>query len=537
MEGRYEKRGSQITGEVSVNLPDLKLSHTRLNVDMNYRSARQLQATLTFTTQQQPHTVSLSYQSLAGSKFVGQVDVESPLLQQKKSLSVKINYASLTSLSFEGKLADGHSICDLAGSFQLSPSTVQCHVKMTCTKMGTAELHMTGNLLEGQITVTAGSATHRLSYRRSRVDGYDVNINAESPFIQPIHLRTTWDVTAQKGQASTTVRHGQSVHSILGDYTANGSAVSSSFNVASPFLPGGEASLQIKYHHLTDLTVQMDMMGAIHRLSGQAKPWPNFKSHIKIDSPVLPWQTVALYGTAEQQKSHGQANITCVYGEKSFGLAGQLHFDHWSNFDASLELHSPFQPLTLARADVQLSALDRNQVNATINFQSSHSRLPRATFNAQYQLGRSALDASATLNTPFSQWENLGLVLNIPLALSSSQIASHVAINLPKTQYSVAGLLSMGQRQFRNEIEVNYGGRKFATRVILTADDIYQAKIDVTTPIRGFENYSWDIKGQANVKHWAEAAAFLDWNGKRIEFSSNVKVESLAYIIVVQLRY
>lgn len=537
VEGRYEKRGSQINVDVGVSLPDLKITQTRINLDMNLRSTRQIQASLTFTTQRQAHTINLAYQSLAGSKFVGQIDIDSPLIQPKKTLSVKINYGTLSSLTIEGKYVDGQNICELTGSFQIAGQSIQSYTKLTCVKMGTVEIHLTGNPREGQIKLVMGSSTHRLAYKLNLNESYRFNIEAESPFIQPIHVRGNWYANAQQGQASLTTRYGQTYHSILGDYLRNGSEnISASFNMASPILPGREASFQFKYHQL-DFTAQIDLFGESHRLSGQLEQLPNLNAQLNIDSIILPWKTAALYVSAAHQKPHGQANITCVYGEKSMTLAGQLHFNRWNNFDASIELNTPFKTLNNARVDVQLSSLNSNRVNASINLESSHSQLPRASFNVQYLLSSTQFDASASLSTPFKYWENLGFAMTIPLTYNSSKSNGRVILSLPKTEYSIIGSFILDQRHIQTELDGSYRGKKFGTKVILKADDIYQAKIDVTTPIQGFERYSWDIKGQASVRHWGEATAFLDWNGKRIEFNSNVKVEPLAYITVIQLRY
>lgn len=537
IEGRYEKRGNQISVELSFNLPDLKLSHNRLHFEVNYRSPRQLQSSVSFITVQKTHTVSVSYQ-LAGSKFTGQLDLDTPLFQSKKTLSLKINYSSLAAMTFDGRFVDGQRTCELTGSLRLAGEMVHGQAQLTCPMFGTLAVEVTGNPTEGKLTITAGKSVHRLGYKlNTNTDGYDATINAESPWIQPLHLRGIWMLgDAQQGQASLTIRHGESAHSVLGDYLRSaGEKTAGSFNIASPLLPGNQASMQLQYQPL-NLNVQLDMMGQSHRLTGLLQRWPSLSGRVQLDSPFLPWKTMALNAQAERNVRdflHGRANITASYGEQSLGLAGRFRYSQWSDFEGTMELNTPFKGLTTARADVQLSAINAQRVNASINFQSSHVILPRASFNVQYHLTQSMLDASATLNTPFTRWETVGLAINIPLVYNDAKAL--ISLTLPGTQYSISGLVSAGHRQFLSEWKLDYAGNKFATEVLFKADDIYQAKIDVKTPIRGFEKYSWDVKGQADVRRWGEATAFLDWNGKRIEFSSNVKAEPLAYVAIVQL--
>ena len=539
VEGRYEKRANnQINAELSFNLPDLKLSHIRINLETNYRSAQQLQASVSLNAFQQTHTASLAYQ-LAGSKLTAQLDLDTPLFQTKKGVSVKINYGNLAALTFDGRFVDGQSICELTGSLRLTGQAVHSQAKLSCPMFGSASIELSGHPTEGHVAVTIGKAVHRLGYKlNSASGGYDLTVDAQSPAIRPLHVRGIWMVSdVQQGQVSLAVRYGNSSHSMLADYLrSGGDRTAASLSVSSPLMPKGQqANIQVQYQPF-DLNVQLELLGQSHRLAGSLQRWPTVNAKVQLDSPVLPWKTMGLQAQAERSVRDlidGRASLTANYGTKNLTLAGNFRFAKWSDFEGSVQLETPFRQLTNAQAGFQLHAPDAQRVNVTVHVQSSHPILPQATFNAQYHISRTLLDISTVLVTPLAGWETVGLAVSIPLTYENAKAAA--SLTLPGSEYSATGMLTMGRRQFLTGLQVDYAGRRFSADVIFKADEIYQAKIDVKTPVQGFETYSWDIKGQANVRRWGEATAFLDWNGKRIEFNSNVKVEPMAYIAVVQL--
>ena len=533
------KRNSNqvMTGEILINLPIIKLASTRLHGELNYRSARQLQATLGITQLQQAHTASLSYQ-LSGSKFTGMMDIESPLLvdsfgfdTSKKSFSFKTNFGDRSAMSFESKMDDD---CHLIGSLRIASPvdgpSAEGQINLNCPnwkKTVNLELAAAG-AKQGKLVVATGPSVqqqHQFAYKIDRLveDGglLQVSISAESPaWIEPLHLQGMW----QNGEGSLTARYGRQSHSIRGSYAREGAAgkMTGSIIVASPYLSGagGEASLLVFYHRM-EASVQLDLLGQRHRMEGQLQNWPGLGARFALDSPVLPWQSLVINARAEHDHdTDAKINVTCNYGGKNLiGLAGRARYAAWNDLGGFLELTTPFRTLPTARLDANFVAPNARRINVTVNIQTSSSF---ASFNAQYHFTPTQLDSSATLKTPFARWEEVGVKITVPLTLSPAkhiQMARLTATMPTGTRYSAVASLHfpLSWRQLDAEVELDCGSpaRKFSARVLLKADDIYQARVEVTTPVRGFENYLWDLKGQADVKRWGESSAFLDWNGER----------------------
>lgn len=526
LQGKLEKRPNSIAVELTAVAPGLSLAPQRLNVELGARSTHEAEAAVTFISGPLTHSIALSYQ-LTASKLTGQLEVESPLVQPKKTFSVKANYANLAAVTFEGKFVDGKSVCEWTGVLRLSDKALYGQTKLTCrTGSITVELTDKGDERKLFASVVNGASVHELTYE---FDGKEETLDIKSPLIQPLHWRSAFN----KGQVSMTLRYGNDVHTLLAHYSNSASAKSASLSVASPLIPAGQASLQFDYKQL-ELKAQLEVLGRSHRLTGKVERWPTLGLNVAIDSPLLPpVGLMASYSQSGRDLIHARANVTATYGDQSMGAAGHFRLSNLLNLDGWVEINTPFRSLTMARTQLQLSSSDGRNLNATVEFQSSHVALPSASVNLNYQLGENGLDLSAVLNTPFSRWENVGLEIQVPLNVQNAR--AQAAVWTPYRRFATSGLLTIVPNQFRAEIDADFAGRKSALHVLLRTDDVYQAKIDVTTPFRGFESYHWDVKGQANVRRWGEAVAFLDWNGKRIEFSSNVKAEPMAYVTVVQL--
>ena len=485
-----------MTGEINISLPGLKLANTRLNGQLNYRSARHLQASLGVHHLQRSHTASISYQLSTNKKFTSNLDIESPFIGGKKSLSFKTNFADQSMFNFEAKMDD---LCQLVGSIRFV-LPIEAEIKINCPNWKrTINLELAAGTQEGKLVINSNMQQHQLSYK---IGESDISIQVQSDeWIEPIQFNGNWH---KKGQVSIDARYGQQQHSVIAEYS-NEDKLTGSIAAKSPFLPAGEASLQFIYQSMA-ANIQLDFMGQRHKMEGRLQNWPGFGAKFNLNSPALPWPSVALDARAE----FDQINITCSYGQdQNLILAGRGHYSAWNNMGGYLQLDTPFEALPTARLDVHLVAPNVNQLNATI-------RLPKVSFNAHYNLNQNELDASAQLVTPL--WQEVALKLTIPLSITDQlQTARLTAAIGNSSQYSIFTSLhipSPNRNQLNAKFELDYG-RKWSAHILLKAEDIYQARIELFTPIRGFERYSWDLKGQANVKRWGESTAFLDWNGER----------------------
>jgi hypothetical protein len=281
--------------------------------------------------------------------------------------------------------------------------------------------------------------------------------------------------------------------------------------------------------------IHVDLLGQQHRIEGHVQNWPGLGARFALDSPALPWKSLVLVARAEHDhNTDTKINVTCSYGEMmNFGLAGRARYVAWNDMGGFLELTTPLSTLATARLEANVLAPNAHRINVTANLRTSHPRLPLASFNTQYHFTPTQVDASATLNTPFARWEEVGVKITVPLTLSSADAytdtdeqnnkqTARLTVTMPSdTRYSAVASLhfpSSSRRLLDADVQLVCGSpeRKFSARVLLKADDIYQARVEVTTPVRGFENYLWDLKGQADVKRWGESSAFLDWNGERL---------------------
>ena len=535
VEGRFEKLGNKMKIDASVHLPSLKIVGLRLNTEVNYHSARQLEASATFTSVSGAHTVVLSYE-LSNAKFSGRFDLETPLIQSNITASTKINYGHLATsgITFETKVIVGEHVRELTGSLKAG-QTIEAQAKYTCSLGYNGNVMLVAGLTQGKVTIETPKSTHRFSYNVNTGDEYEFVVKAESPLIQDTVVEGKWMLVDRRIQTSLSARYGKDVHSINCVYNNNNAGeLSATLAAASPLLPGGVASLEGKCLHgnMINTRVQVQLFGQTHLFTASGQILPEFDAQIRVESPTLPWSTVAAivktdYLTGNQK----EAEFSVIYGEKTMTLAGKMRYAHWRDFDGFVTLNTPFEALPKVRLDAHLYAI--NAIDAGVMFQTHNAPPFKIAFNTKYQKTVTSLNILANLTSTISQLEKVGVSMAIPLNLKNADLQA--MLTLPNIHYSVNGRLMMTDTKFEAFSEMDFDHNKYAASVLLNTEDIYQARIDVTTPIRGYERYSWDVKGQANVKRWGEATAFLDWNGQRIEFNSNVKAEPRAYIALFQL--
>jgi hypothetical protein len=533
VEGRVNKRGDQITGEIGLILPAVRVEQTSFNVDVNVSSAHKVKAIVTGTTSRHTHTFALNY-DLTDTEFSSKVEFDSPTFQPKKMVSVTAKYANISTsgYSLEAKYS-GASSSELTASVQTGDK-ILVQSKLN-SPMVSAAFDLTAGTTDGKLAVTVSDSTHQFAYIVDVVDGYQLSVSAESSLIHPVQVSAKWMSNEQEVQSSLLARYGETAHSAVGGYLRQDGKVS--FNVTSPYLPSGELSLAAHFDSTkTDkrfFNVDLNVLGQSHHLSTHYQPLPEMSTEFRIESSAFSWSTAAVqfsgrYVSADEM----ELDSSLTYGEKQrFGLSGNLRNADLKDFGVNMTLTTPLTSFQTASTRLRFNAL--NGIDSILEVETSHPKMPRASFNLRLQKNVSAYDASFGLTTPLKAWPSVGVAVKVPLFVSDAD--ARLVVTLPKKQYSVSGLLEWTEKKVDSKLEIDLAGSKYVAKLILKADDIYQVRVDVTTPVRGYENYSWDIKGQASVQQWGEATAFLDWNGKRIELTSNVKAQPRTYIAVFQL--
>ena len=400
-------------------------------------------------------------------------------------------------------------------------------------------------------------------------EDYQLTMKADSPLFKPILAIAKLVVTDNNSdtsfEPSLSVRHGRNMHSIFGKYHQSyfddpiKGVYSVVINMTSPYLPAEKNSIvgnleTVGMSPKIEGLVEMDMFNEQHSLKGYIDltelETDNSKmsSSIKIDSKRF----VSLSGSwnmsseCSEERFRFDTNINNPWNRIDINLSIDQFYNEegWAN---SFVLTTPF-PLVLDK----ISA--KSAYNATGFFYELATSRPLTSLSLHHAFNESSssFETSATLTTPLKNWKTLGFVANIPYYSSDSKESSEedttpdsdqyntellLMLALPKKQYLLKAnfLLNSNESRLQSQIEMDLGGIKGGTSLLLTGGSIQQLKFTVDTPFTGFKRYNIDIKINTDHDLSAEANMLFDWAGDRIEFSSKLKGH-IEYIVEVELK-
>jgi len=530
LQGRMLKQGQQMKTEMSLDVPDMMIPTIRFNTDVNYASAQQFQAAATLMSGPDSHTMSVLYQ-LADNKLTLDTTLESPLVQSKKALSIQINNGGVTGsgVEFVGKFV-GNDVYEMTGRFQVGESV---NVKLNAHCSHTAlDVDLAVNLIQGKWSVVYNQDSHHVDYQINKLNGYSLIVNTDSPFIQPTKIRANLNTNAEQLMSSLAIQYGQDAHEMNAELWSGAEQKSASVKLSSPMLPSKEAAFDGKYalSNQFEAEVNITVLGDFHHFATVIENNSIFNAVVRVESALLPWSSVVLAGKADYQTNNNQAEASVIYGGKIMKLAANVNYNHLSDFEGIVTLSTPFLPE--ARLDAYVNGT--HGMDARFEIQSPTSEFTKTGVTLKYWTADNKLNTVIGLTTAIENWQTAAIEMSIPLDYQNSEISASLA--LPTARYGFTGRLDLAETRLESVATLDLAGQKYSADLVLAAEEVYEARLVVKTPIPGYENYSWNVRGQANVKHWGEATAFLDWNDSKIEFSSNVKAEPSAYVAIVQLK-
>ena len=263
------------------------------------------------------------------------------------------------------------------------------------------------------------------------------------------------------------------------------------------------------------------------------------------------------------------ANVN--YGKQNLDFSVNHRQNNMGDIHTIFNLSTTFD--TLKTASTMISS---NATDFVIELETSRPELPFTSLNLNYGFSNesSSFESSATLITPLKNWENISLVVNLPIYRPTSSPMDNstdydiynnnfeddensyptnsnysddnpyesnhemlITLMYPKKQYSLkANLLQNGTNsRLQGQIQLDLEGKKIGSSLLLNGNDIYQMRLDIDTPMIGFEHYSFDIKGNVDSTLPAEVEILLHWNSDPIKFTSNIKAEPRVYNFECQL--
>jgi len=103
--------------------------------------------------------------------------------------------------------------------------------------------------------------------------------------------------------------------------------------------------------------------------------------------------------------------------------------------------------------------------------------------SVKYQPTETSYDASVLLKTPFSGYENTGVLLNIPMSMKS--LEPRLTVTFRNEEFSASGLFNIRADKIELGAMMDGLGQKFGGSFVAKFDEMLKIDVDVMTPFIG----------------------------------------------------
>jgi hypothetical protein len=266
------------------------------------------------------------------------------------------------------------------------------------------------------------------------------------------------------------------------------------------------------------------------------------KGDVSIRSTALEADTFALsysmtnFNHDANYISKGEASLKAVIGEGEYAMAVQTNIPSYEDMEASVCLSSPWDSIKSAEAKAKLRTKEGFMLD--VDFKSSSDLIPAAGLTAKVQVEPEVVDASFRLVTPVQEFENVGLLINVPRQPSKGamRFEPRLSFTMPNSQYTIKGTVRNTDDKTTLELEATWPENNFKVSLYLKKLSPFSLRAEITTPFENFEKISFNGELNLGFPQDGRAYASLKINNERTyEGTLALKIQPGIYKMVVDV--
>ncbi|KAK2725008.1 uncharacterized protein LOC136033229 isoform X1 [Artemia franciscana] len=466
----------------------------------------------------------------------GAFELDTPLISVKRTATFSVSWQDegYSSINFEGMI-EGELIHNISGVLDLTDN-VALTGRSESPFIGAVDLKLVAGAFDGVILIETEEAVHKADYKVVKDGAYEVQFNAESPYIADDRLsaKATLRRTANLFELTLTTETGSGSHTISGELRKDLDSLLVRLKIESSVLNLDVASFEISASRgrRSEFLIATELYRSVHSISAAVQKDP-LGAEFNIASPLLKGQSVTIVlNTTYNPGQEASCEIEASYGQQSIRFESAAAYASWNNIHLSSNLTTPFSAYKSGRIQSHFK-LDSG-INAGLKIVTSLKDFEELLASVKYQPTETSYDASVLLKTPFSGYENTGVLLNIPMSMKS--LEPRLTVTFRNEEFSASGLFNIRADKIELGAMMDGLGQKFGGSFVAKFDEMLKIDVDVMTPFIGYEKLSWEIEGQWSVKSWSNSKLYVDYQGKRIELITSGSIEQGVFVTKVELK-
>ncbi|CAG0891208.1 unnamed protein product [Cyprideis torosa] len=330
------------------------------------------------------------------------------------------------------------------------------------------------------------SGMHKVEGRYTTAGKYGFKANLESPFI-PKNMAASGSVALEQDRVDFDgdMTYGTMTNSIAGTAVIQGKKITGNMgiNIPSRNLYGEFLRFTVDMEQFFETEVSVNLYGTHYMKINIRSP---YNGEIFMSSPILPGESIeGDYNLICDSKGNHDFRLKLKFGdEHDITATGKLAATSWRSFKGSIDIKTTFDLFPSMSGEITFSMTDGFLLNT--EFITSSPLLPAASLSAKFFYVKDSLNASFNVKTPVQNYENFGLLVNVPKRETTYE--PRFTLTTPTRQYALTGTYKKADGKAKVALTIETPWSKYSLASVVTLEQPFMIRIDVTTPFEGFES-------------------------------------------------
>ncbi|CAG0913567.1 unnamed protein product [Notodromas monacha] len=522
-------------------------SPTEIILSSSLYSKKSAEGAVELTLDGKKHSVSGKYE-LDSENFSAEGQLSSPKLDiGKKSFKLHAKYPTKESVDLQATVT-GEASHSAGFSFESNPGTFTVKssgfIDIPTSKRAQFDVAVDTKSLHAQVTTPSAHHQVKATWDVTRQRG-DFTLDIDSPLTKAGNMKYSamYRTTEQAIEASIECICEGKTYLIAFEHELSSAHISTSVSAQLPQygVSGQVAKITgTKTASGFDGEIDLKMFGR-HKAHGSFMGFPG-SAEFAFFSTALPSESIrasyqiVLGNAPSTTESSGSASL--VFGEDEYSVAYEASAGSTGkDMRGSMNVKTPWESLPNADLSAKLQMTDGFLMD--VDFKSGSRIVPAAGLSAKLRRDAEFMDASFRVTTPIRDYENVALLINLPLNGPSAdkKFEPRVTLSTPKSRFALTASLKNTDEKATFDADVSWPGQQnLRVSAHLKKVSPYAFRIDATTPFKGFERISLNTELNLGFPRDGHAFASLKLNDKpAYEGTVALKIQPGMYKIVVDV--